>query len=122
MRISDWSSDVCSSDLRGYDPGAVIGDSGDAVALEARYGSLIPANRDSFPTQHFAFLDAAAVRNKDAAFAGLNRQRLYSAGGGVRIPRGTAERRAVQLAAPLARTSSVQGKGEVACVDHGGRR
>src|SRR3546814_3837538 len=84
MRISDWSSDVCSSDLRGYDPGAVIGDSGVAVALEARYGSLIPANRDSFAIQPFAFLDAAAVRNKDSTFACLNPQRLYSAGGGIR--------------------------------------
>src|SRR3546814_11051448 len=26
MRISDWSSDVCSSDLRNVEPGNVIGD------------------------------------------------------------------------------------------------
>src|SRR3546814_17482023 len=101
MRISDWSSDVCSSDLRGYDPGAVIGDSGVAVALEARYGSLIPANRDSFAIQPFAFLAAAAVRNKDSTFAGLNPQRPYSAGGGLRIAWGNAPRLDVTPAAPL---------------------
>ncbi|MBB5706996.1 ShlB/FhaC/HecB family hemolysin secretion/activation protein [Sphingopyxis panaciterrulae] len=88
---------------RGYDPGTVIGDSGVAVALEARYGSLIPANRDSFAIQPFAFLDAAAVRNKDSTFAGLNPQRLYSAGGGIRIAWGNAARLDVTLAAPLTR-------------------
>src|SRR3546814_2726630 len=92
MRISDWSSDVCSSDLSGV-----------AVALEARYGSLLPANRDSFSIQPFAFLDAAAVRNKDSTFAGLNPQRLYSAGGGIRIAWGNAARLDVTLAAPLTR-------------------
>ena len=40
-------------------PGTVIGDSGVAVALEARYGSFIPANTESFVFQPFVFFDAA---------------------------------------------------------------
>src|SRR3546814_1919176 len=88
MRISDWSSDVCSSDLsdplvayeefsggnftvgRGFDPGTVIGDSGVAVSTEARYGSFIPGNSKSFAVQPFVFFDAAWVWNKDSSFDG----------------------------------------------------
>lgn len=88
---------------RGFDPGTVIGDSGVAVALEARYGSLTPANAESFALQPFAFFDAAWVWNKDTAFNGLNPQRLYSAGGGMRLAYGDKGRIELTVAVPLNR-------------------
>ncbi len=88
---------------RGFDPGTIIGDSGVGVALEARYGSFVPANTKSFAVQPFAFFDAAWVWNKDAAFAGLNPQKLYSAGGGMRVAYGEVGRLDVTLAVPLNR-------------------
>lgn len=88
---------------RGFDPGTVIGDSGVGVALEARYGSFVPANTKAFALQPFAFFDAAWVWNKDSAFNGLNPQKLYSAGGGLRVAYGDVGRVDVTLAVPLNR-------------------
>lgn len=88
---------------RGFDPGTIIGDSGVAVALEARYGSFVPANTKSLAAQPFVFFDAAWVWNKDTAFAGLNPQKLYSAGGGMRFAYGNLGRLDVTVAAPLNR-------------------
>ncbi|WP_411339265.1 ShlB/FhaC/HecB family hemolysin secretion/activation protein [Sphingopyxis sp. J-6] len=88
---------------RGFDPGTIIGDSGVGIALEARYGSFVPANTKSFAFQPFAFFDAGWVWNKDRAFAGLNPQKLYSAGGGVRVAYGALARVDVTLAVPLNR-------------------
>lgn len=88
---------------RGFDPGTVIGDSGVALSLEARYGSLVPANVKSVSVQPFAFFDAAWVWNEDSAFDGLDPQKLYSAGGGVRIAYGDRARLDLTLAAPLNR-------------------
>lgn len=88
---------------RGFDPGTVIGDSGVAVALEARYGSFVPANTKAFAIQPFVFFDAAWVWNEDAAFDGLDPQKLYSAGGGVRVAYGDVARLDVTLAVPLNR-------------------
>ncbi|WP_439568312.1 ShlB/FhaC/HecB family hemolysin secretion/activation protein [Sphingopyxis sp.] len=88
---------------RGFDPGTIIGDSGVGVALEARYGSFVPANTKAFAVQPFAFFDAVWVWNKDSAFAGLNPQKLYSAGGGVRVAYGDVARLDVTVAAPLNR-------------------
>lgn len=88
---------------RGFDPGTVIGDSGVAVSLEACYGSLIPRNRQSLALQPFAFFDAAWVWNKDSAFAGFNPQKLYSAGGGLRLAYGDIGRIDMTIAVPLNR-------------------
>ncbi|MDP3784438.1 MAG: ShlB/FhaC/HecB family hemolysin secretion/activation protein [Sphingopyxis sp.] len=88
---------------RGFDPGTIIGDSGIGVALEARYGSFVPANTKAFALQPFAFFDAAWVWNKDAAFNGLNPQKLFSAGGGVRVAYGDVARLDVTMAVPLNR-------------------
>ncbi|MBL9071767.1 MAG: ShlB/FhaC/HecB family hemolysin secretion/activation protein [Sphingopyxis sp.] len=88
---------------RGFDPGTIIGDSGVAVAVEARYGSFVPANTQSFAVQPFAFFDAAWVWNKDTAFNGLDPQKLYSAGGGVRVAYGDVARVDMTLAVPLNR-------------------
>ena len=88
---------------RGFDPGTVIGDSGVAVSVEARYGSLTPANTESGALQPFVFFDAAWVWNKDLAFAGLNPQKLYSAGGGIRLAYGDVGRLDMTVAVPLNR-------------------
>lgn len=88
---------------RGFDPGTIIGDSGVAVSTEARYGSFVPANTKSFAFQPFVFFDAAWVWNKDSAFNGLNPQKLYSAGGGVRVAYGDVGRLDMTLAVPLNR-------------------
>lgn len=88
---------------RGFDPGTVIGDSGVAVALEARYGSFVPANVKSFAFQPFVFFDAAWVWNKDSVFNGLNPQKLYSAGGGMRVAYGDRARLDATVAVPLNR-------------------
>ncbi len=88
---------------RGFDPGTIIGDKGVAVSAEARYGSFVPANRKAFAFQPFAFFDAAWVWNKDSAFNGLNPQKLYSAGGGMRVAWGDRARLDIALAVPLNR-------------------
>lgn len=88
---------------RGFDPGTIIGDSGVGVAVEARYGSFVPANTKALAIQPFAFFDAVWVWNKDSAFAGLDPQKLYSAGGGVRVAYGDVARLDVTVAAPLNR-------------------
>lgn len=88
---------------RGFDPGTVIGDSGVGIALEARYGSFVPANTKAFALQPFAFFDGAWVWNKDSAFNGLEPQKLFSAGGGLRVAYGDVARLDVTMAVPLNR-------------------
>ncbi|OHD01053.1 MAG: hemin transporter [Sphingopyxis sp. RIFCSPHIGHO2_01_FULL_65_24] len=97
---------------RGFDPGTVIGDSGVAVSVEARYGSLVPANTESGALQPFVFFDAAWVWNKDLAFAGLNPQKLYSAGGGIRLAYGDFGRLDLTVAVPLNRAGFLTQKPE----------
>ncbi|KQZ65473.1 hemin transporter [Sphingopyxis sp. Root1497] len=97
---------------RGFDPGTVIGDSGVAVSVEARYGSLVPANTESGALQPFVFFDAAWVWNKDLAFAGLNPQKLYSAGGGIRLAYGDVGRLDLTVAVPLNRAGFLTQKPE----------
>ena len=70
---------------RGYDPGSIIGDSGVGVRGEVRVGSLIPKVAGSNAAQPYAFVDAAWVWNHDAAYRGLNPQKVVSLGGGMRV-------------------------------------
>ena len=88
---------------RGYDPAAVIGDRGAGIQAEIRYGSLVAAGSKSLRVQPFAFFDAAWVRNEDKVFTVAGRQRLASAGGGLRAAFGDRARLEVTLAAPLDR-------------------
>ncbi|MEQ1688790.1 MAG: ShlB/FhaC/HecB family hemolysin secretion/activation protein [Sphingopyxis sp.] len=88
---------------RGYDPGALTGDSGVGFGAELRVGSLVPRTRTALAWQPFAFFDAAWVWNKDTAFAGISPQHLYSAGGGVRLVWGDKARIDVTVARPLRR-------------------
>lgn len=84
---------------RGYDPGVLTGDSGVGVALEARVDSRTPW-RD-VTMQPFIFFDAAWVWNEDTTFAGLDPQRLYSAGGGVRVTLANRARIDLTVSEPL---------------------
>lgn len=98
---------------RGYDPGQLIGDSGFAVAAEARFGSLIPQSRSDFALQPFAFFDAAWVTNEDSAFDGIDPQSLFSTGGGVRASWGDRARADLTLAVPLKRAGLQSQRGDV---------
>src|SRR3546814_15203160 len=48
MRISDWSSDVCSSDL-GYAPGTGDGDFGDVIVAATRVDDSAPCGYGNPP-------------------------------------------------------------------------
>lgn len=86
---------------RGYDPGAVIGDSGVAIRGEVRIGSLFPKVAGGSAFQPYAFADAAWVWNNDTAFDGLDPQKLVSVGGGVRAAILDAIRLDAGVAVPL---------------------
>ena len=86
---------------RGFDPGTIIGDSGVGAAAEIKFGSLVPRRIDAFAVQPYAFFDAAWVWNEDSAFNGIDPQRLYSAGGGIRASWGNRGRFDLLAAVPL---------------------
>ena len=86
---------------RGYDPGAIIGDSGVGMRSEVRVGSLLPRSAGGFAFQPYAFFDVAKVWNEDAAFNGVGGQKLYSAGAGVRATIRDAARLDALVAVPL---------------------
>ncbi|WP_230206858.1 ShlB/FhaC/HecB family hemolysin secretion/activation protein [Novosphingobium sp. Gsoil 351] len=86
---------------RGYDPGAIIGDSGVGVRSEVRVGSLLPRTAGGVALQPYAFFDAAKVWNEDTAFDGVGGQQLYSAGAGVRATIRDAARLDALVAVPL---------------------
>ena len=73
---------------RGYDPGAVIGDSGVGVRLEVAYGSLVPTSVTDITAQPYVFLDHTKVWNNDPSLALDDSDLLTSAGLGVRVMRG----------------------------------
>src|SRR3546814_6498433 len=62
--MSDWSSDVCSSDLRGLEHGELLEDRSDLIgAHQTRAGSLVAGQvGDVAATKH----DASAVRSQFA--------------------------------------------------------
>lgn len=88
---------------RGFDAGTIIGDSGLGLALEARYGSAVRVGKKRFALQPYAFFDAVKVWNKDQSFAGLNGQKLYSAGAGLRATHVPLGRLDLTYAVPLNR-------------------
>lgn len=69
---------------RGFDPGAIIGDSGVGVRSEVAYGSLLPNGPQASAFQPYAFFDAAWVWNEDNSFPLADPQDLYSIGAGLR--------------------------------------
>jgi hemolysin activation/secretion protein len=86
---------------RGYDPGALTGDSGAGFAAELRSGRLMPKGPEAISLQPFVFFDAAWIWHHSSSFDGIDPQNLYSAGGGVRAAWGSHARLDLTLATPL---------------------
>lgn len=84
---------------RGYDPGALTGDSGFGFQLELRYGSAIPRGRDSFTAEPFVFWDQAWNWNEDVLFPTPDEE-LTSIGIGVRAAWGDRLRAELTFAIP----------------------
>ncbi|MEO1729585.1 MAG: ShlB/FhaC/HecB family hemolysin secretion/activation protein [Pseudomonadota bacterium] len=98
---------------RGYDPGAVLGDSGIAGAFEMRYGSLAPKDVDALAYQPYVFTDIAYAWNEDPSRSPLNPDRLWSAGGGVRAAWGSNLQGNFMIAVPLERPDLAVTRGDV---------
>jgi len=88
---------------RGYDAGTLLGDSGIGLQSEIRFGSIVPKSPKALAAQPYFFFDAAWVSNEDRLLAPAGRQRLTSAGAGVRAALGDAARLDVTVAVPLER-------------------
>lgn len=98
---------------RGYDPGAVLGDSGVMGAFELRYGSLAPKTMTGMAYQPYLFTDYAVVWNEDPSRRGTNPDRLWSAGGGLRVAWGQGLQSDFVVAVPLERPDLALTKGDV---------
>jgi hemolysin activation/secretion protein len=98
---------------RGYDPGAVLGDSGVGAALEVRYGTLAPADPEAVAWQPYVFTDFAFAWNEDPSRRVLNPDRLWSAGGGMRAVWGSKFQADAFLAVPLNRPDLATQRGDV---------
>jgi hemolysin activation/secretion protein len=87
---------------RGYDPGALLGDSGIGLQAELRFGSAVPVTDSQFRAEPYVFIDQAWVWNRDRIFA-IPEEELTSVGGGVRAAFGARFRLDLLVAAPLDR-------------------
>jgi len=97
---------------RGYDPGAIIGDSGAGFSLEGRYGTLLPRSARSFAFQPYAFFDAAWVWNRRSPVTENDPLKLFSAGAGLRVAWGDRARLDVTAAVPLKRAPNDLKRGD----------
>lgn len=97
---------------RGYDPGTLTGDSGVGFGAEVRYGRITPKGPGAIAVQPFLFFDAAWMWHQSSVFAGLDPQKLYSAGGGVRATWSNHARIDVTLATPLRRAGLQTERGD----------
>lgn len=88
---------------RGYDPGTILGDSGIGFQAEVRFGRAAPRRPGGFAVQPYLFYDRAFVWNEDRIRLAATRDRLSSAGAGVRAAWGDRVRIDLVLAVPLAR-------------------
>jgi hemolysin activation/secretion protein len=70
---------------RGYDPGAIIGDSGFGTQLEMRYGSRVAQSARKPAIEGYGFWDEASVSNRDHISSTGGAQHLNSVGTGVRM-------------------------------------
>ncbi|MEO7635373.1 MAG: ShlB/FhaC/HecB family hemolysin secretion/activation protein, partial [Sphingomicrobium sp.] len=70
---------------RGYDPGALIGDSGFGTQAEVRYGSRIPASAKSAAVESYLFWDHARISNRDRLVVLDQSNHLDSVGAGARV-------------------------------------
>lgn len=94
---------------RGYDPGAVIGDSGFGGHVEVAYGSLIPETPDGFAFQYYAFADHISTWTRNV---GGDPQSLTSVGAGVRATIGRQGTLDAFVAVPLERAPFATRKGD----------
>ncbi|HEX8262252.1 MAG TPA: ShlB/FhaC/HecB family hemolysin secretion/activation protein, partial [Allosphingosinicella sp.] len=88
---------------RGYDPGTLLGDSGIGLQAELRVGRAFPRTPEAWAFQFYGFYDRAWVWNEDRIAAAPTRDRLSSAGGGVRAAWGNRARLDLVVAVPLER-------------------
>ncbi len=95
---------------RGYDPGAIIGDTGVGAQFEVFYGSLMPETADSAAVQPFVFFDLARVSVNNVPG---DSDRLISTGGGMRVSIGRQALLDVTVAVPLEQTDFATSKGSV---------
>jgi hemolysin activation/secretion protein len=86
---------------RGFDPGAVIGDSGVGASIEVAYGSIVPRSLDDIALQPFVFADFAQAWNEDPSQALNDSDHLFSVGGGLRFARGANVQGDFVVAVPL---------------------
>ena len=70
---------------RGYDPGALLGDSGFGTQAEIRYGSKVPISATKPAVEGYAFWDHANVSHHDSPIIVSQREHLNSVGAGARI-------------------------------------
>lgn len=96
---------------RGYDPGALLGDSGVGFQAELRFGRRYPRRPDEFVFEPYLFFDRAWVWNEDQIFA-LGRRKLSSVGGGVRAAYGERFRIDIFVAEPLDPLPFQAGRGD----------
>ncbi len=69
---------------RGYDPGALLGDSGVGVSFELRLRSAVAHDRSAIAWQPYGFYDGAWSWRNDAGPVGGNPQHIASTGVGLR--------------------------------------
>ena len=93
---------------RGYDPGAILGDSGLGVSAELRGPRIRIKDGSDFRVQPYVFGDVARVWNKGPG----GTDRLSSAGGGLRAELGDRFRLDATLAVPLQRAGLQTERGD----------
>ncbi len=98
---------------RGFDPGALLGDSGVGVTFELRYGSLRSNGPKDLTLQPYLFTDIARTSDEDPSAALLGNDQLWSVGGGMRFIRGNAMQGDFTLAVPVRRTDAQVQTGDV---------
>ncbi len=96
---------------RGYDPGALLGDSGVGLQAEVRFGRKYARRPDELVAEPYVFFDHDWVWNQDVLFA-LGRQELSSVGGGVRAAWGDRFRIDMVVAKPLDRLPFQTSRGD----------
>jgi hemolysin activation/secretion protein len=70
---------------RGYDPGALLGDSGLGTQAEIRFGTRVPVSAKKPAFEGYGFWDHAEVRNHDHLVIVPGAEHLDSVGGGARV-------------------------------------
>ena len=88
---------------RGYDPGALTGDSGIGGSAELRLFSIVPKGANKIAVQPYAFVDGVRLWTQGPLAGANNARSLYSVGGGIRAAYGDRARIDVTVAAPLSR-------------------